>query len=488
AYTARFGYESPARPGFRDVYVRTLDDGEPVLASVSSEGVQPDGDSYDAVLSAAGSVVAFVSEASNLVPDDTNGVHDIFVRDLETGRTERVSVASDGAEANGPSYHRPTISADGRFVGFWSAATNLVADDTNARGDAFVHDRLTGLTTRESVGTGGVQASSDDPPSLSADGRFLAFSSGAATIRPPTQASGDYLYLRDRWNDLTTPVGRKDNGYPMRGEEPVLSADAAAVAFVSDSELNGSLLEAYRDVFVADAVTGETVKASAALGGARTINGSGFPAIGADGRFVAFSSLASNLVPGDSNGASDVFVFDRMTASLTRESVHDDGSQRADGGSSPALDGTGGVVAFYSFETRVELYLDQEVFIRNRATGTVQIAAPDARGVQGDAASGSCGVSADGRRVAFASRASNLVAGDQNRYSDVFVADLSKRTLRRASVSSQGAEADGDSQGQPSLSADGRFVAFQSNAGNLAPDDADPLFNVFVHDTVGGAT
>src|SRR5207248_5589264 len=152
--------------------------------SVSSAGVEASGYSSGPSISADGRFVAFRSDAANLVADDTNNVADVFVHDRQTGETQRVSVSTAGAEANGVS-QRPAISADGRYIMFTSAASNLVAGDTNYSWDVFVHDRESGETLRVSVSSDGVQGTrSSFGGAISADGRYVAFASTASNLVP----------------------------------------------------------------------------------------------------------------------------------------------------------------------------------------------------------------------------------------------------------------------------------------------------------------
>ena len=168
--------------GVNNVFVHDRWTGATTLVSVAIDGSESSGHSEEVSISADGRYVAFRSWASNLVNGDTNNLPDIFVRDLQTNQTTRVSVASDGTQANNFSFN-PSISADGRYVAFTSWANNLVSGDTNGGRDIFVHDRQTGATTRVSVATGGGQAAADSQrPSISADGRYVAFESDASNL------------------------------------------------------------------------------------------------------------------------------------------------------------------------------------------------------------------------------------------------------------------------------------------------------------------
>jgi Tol biopolymer transport system component len=218
--------------------------------SVSHDG----GASFGPAISTNGRFVAFQSEANDLVPGRTNIIDDIFVHDRQTHTTRRVSISSTGVLANDGSFNA-AISGDGRFVAFNSSATNLVADDTNGAPDSFVRDRLNGTTERVSVNSAEQQANGSIGFGLaiSADGRYVAFSSSATN-----------LVVNDTNN--------------------------------------------CEDVFVRDRTLGTTIRVSVASNGTQA-NGCSFnPAISADGQHVAFESLASNLVTGDSNNRKDVFV------------------------------------------------------------------------------------------------------------------------------------------------------------------------------------
>ncbi len=246
--------------------------------SVASDGTEGNHDSRDNSISADGRFVAFQSDSSNLVPDDTNGRSDIFVHDRQTNTTERVSVASDGTQGIFESYN-PSISADGRFVAFQSDSSNLVPDDTNGQYDIFVHDRQTHITERVSVasdGTEGNRQSMMYNSSISADGRFVVFASKSSNL-VPDDTNGQYdIFVHDRQTHITERVS--------------VASDGTEGDF-------------------------DSMKSS----------------ISADGRFVAFYSRSSNLVPGDMNGLDDVFIHDRQTHTTERVSVASDGTE-GDGG------------------------------------------------------------------------------------------------------------------------------------------------------------
>ena len=206
--------------------------------SVSSAGAQGTGDSlHESSITADSRYVAFQSEADNLVVGDTNGWRDIFVRDLVAGTTTRVSISSSGGQSDGASF-RPSISADGRWVAFESDASNLVVGDTNGVSDVFLHDRSSGETTRRSVSTGGAQGNGISySPCLSADGQWLAFGSQATTLIALANNFGGHVFLHERATGITLLVSTSITGglEDSTSGEPTLSANGRVIAFVSGS-------------------------------------------------------------------------------------------------------------------------------------------------------------------------------------------------------------------------------------------------------------
>ena len=308
--------------------------------SVSSDGAQGNKDSFGSpAISSSGRFVAFKSDATNLVPGDTNRYEDVFVHDRKTGNTRRVSVTSGGAQGNGSSFE-PVISAGGRFVAFGSFATNLVPGDTNDYEDVFVHDRRTGKTWRVSVSSGGSQGNVYSyGPAISPGGRFVAFSSSATNLVPrDTNDSGD-VFVHDRRTGTTERVSVSSDGAQgnQQSSQPAISPGGRFVAFSSQAtKLVPGDTNRWDDVFVHDRRTGTTERVSVSSGGAQGNKGSGSPTISPGGRFVAFSSAATNLVPGDTNGLIDVFVRDRRTGTTERVSVGSGGTQGDHGGGGPA--------------------------------------------------------------------------------------------------------------------------------------------------------
>jgi len=308
--------------GFSDVYVRdrTASPPETNIVSVSFTGGMSDGYSGNPSVSADGRFVAFYSEATNLVSGDTNSTADVFVRDLETGTTERVSLSGDGVEANGASLH-PSISPDGTFVAFHSYAANLVPNDTNEAADIFVHDRETGETTRVSVATDGSQgelvikpggAPESLYPSISSDGLYIAFQSDAETlVLGDTNTCGD-VFIHDRLNGKTWRISVQSDGTQGTGHclRPAMSADGWRIAFEATGDVMfGGDTNLEDDIYVHDWATRETTtRVSITHDGSQADHQANRPSISGDGNVVAFHSNSTNLVPGGSDLFSDIYV------------------------------------------------------------------------------------------------------------------------------------------------------------------------------------
>lgn len=407
---------------------RTCERAYPIRVSIASDGSEGSANSFTPAISGDGRYVAFYSHATNLVPGDSNGFQDVFVHDAEAGLTARVSVASHGAQANGDSSGRPAMSADGRYVAFVSLATNLVSGDTNLRQDVFVHDLISGVTARVSVASDGSQADADAfSPSISGDGRYVAFHS-AATNLVPGDSNADF------------------------------------------------------DVFVHDRTTGQTVRASVSDGDLQA-NGRSFSAsLSADGSRLAFHSFATNLVAGDSNGSADVFVRDLSAGTTQRVSLASDGSQGNGGSVEPSLSADGLHVAFYASATNLvagDTNGTTDVFVRHLQTAQTERASVSTAGVQTNSDALYASISGDGSKVAFRSHASNLVAGDTNGMGDIFVRDLTLGTTVRVSQRVDGTQANATSE-HPALALGGGFVAFYSSATNLVAADTNGALDIFI--------
>lgn len=374
-------------------------------------------------LSADGRFATYASYAGDLVADDTNHTRDIFVFDRETLQTTRVSIASDGTQSNSLS-ESPSISADGRYVAFWSNANNLVENDTNNVADTFVHDRQTGETTRISIDSTGIQGNAGSyGTTISADGRYVTYSSFASNL---------------------------------------VSADT-----------NGE-----RDVFVFDRQTQQTTRVSIDSEGNQGNGLSRFPAISGNGRYVAFHSSADNLASGDTNRHFDVFVFDRQTQQTSAVSLSSQGTFGDRDSFDPMLSADGRFVVFESEASNLavgDTNNKVDIFVHDRQTG--KTTSVSSRADVGNGNSYDAAISADARYITFASDASNLVAGDTNDRTDIFRYDRQTETLTR--ISENSTSANGGSYA-PIIAPDGQSIVFYSTANNLVSDDTNGGIDLFV--------
>jgi Tol biopolymer transport system component len=351
--------------------------------------------------------------------------------------TLRVSVATDGSQADNRS-KQPSISSDGRYVAFTSTAANLVDKDLNGVSDVFVRDLLKRTTTRVSISSSGIEGNQASYwPFISADGRYVTFTSDSDNlVDSDTNGFGD-IFLHDMKTGKTEMVsvamdGNSGNDLSFWSS---ISSDGRYIVFMSQATnlLAADTNEAW-DIFMSDRTNGVTTIISNGYDGKQANSQSEYPVISANGRYVAFASDATNLVEGDTNGYRDVFEHDRETGKTIRVSVASDGTQTDNG---------------------------TQVF--------------------------SISISSDGKFVAFSSLATTLVPDDTNKVWDIFVHDRDKGETTRVSVSSDGLQADAGSYGV-SISPDGRFVSFGSNATNLVPEDTNGVMDVFVHDRQKGQT
>ncbi len=414
------------------------------------------------------------------------------------GTTIRVSVASSGAQANHHSWPE-SISRNGRFVAIGSDATNLVGGDTNLSRDVFVHDTLTGVTTRVSIAQDGTQADSHSHgASLSARGRCVSFRSRASNLIPGETMHGGHIYARDNETRQVGLVSKATDGAP--GNEPSgggkISSKGRYVAFHSwaDNLVDRDMNDA-ADVFVHDLWTGLTSRLSIASNGREGNDDSYYPSISASGRYVAFESRSTNLVKGDTNDYPDIFFHDRdvdgdgiydepgATATI-RISVSSSGREGDEYSRGASISANGEYVAFVSKASNL-VHGDhndtEDVFIRDLQAGKTFRVSVGSNGSEANDYSQYPSVSAEGRYVAFSSFATNLVSGDTNGLQDVFVHDRQTRETSRVSLSSSGAQGNDGSSSHPYLSGDGTRLAFQSGASNLVQGDTNGCSDGFLH-------
>lgn len=383
--------------------------------NVTSDELQADGNMFDpddAQISADGSVVVFRSRAGNLVPGDTNGVADIFVRDRFAGTTRRVSVGPGGVQANGDS-RACAISGNGRYVVYESFASNLVASDTNGGRDVFRHDLVTGTTVKVSVNSAGVagnmESFGDARPGVSYDGQVVVFSSVATNF--VTGASGFQVYCRDFTAGTTTLISRNAAGTPLGGGGGAVSANGNVVTFIAWGTAAG-VTNGVQNVFTFDRISGQLARVTMGLNGAQPNDGSYQPALSEDGRYVLFVSTASNLIPGDTSGSQNTFRFDRSTGTLVRV---DGNGTSTNGSASMSGDGRYVVYSCTNVPFSSPLYLPLcNVWVKDMDTGTFRQVSLTSTGAQPNGQSTTPWLSSNGRFVSFTSTANNLVPGDTN--------------------------------------------------------------------------
>ena len=405
-----------------------------------------------------------------------------------TGATVLISATPAGLPGEAYSVS-PSISADGRYVAFHSQATDLIADDNNGDPDVFIHDRLTGETELVSVASSGEQADNYSANGvISPDGRYVVFESKAGNIDPVNIYPLFNIYIRDRQAGTTTVIALSPAGLPPNQEtrNPDISADGRYVVYVSAaSNLVPADDNNASDIFLHDRQTGSTGLISSALSGGIANGDSTDPRLSSNGRYIVYSSSANDLTPGDQNSANDVFLHDRQMGTTRLLSVSMNGEQGNANSEATAIAPGGRFVVFSSIASNLtpgDTNGVADYFVVDLLTGALERISVSSSGEQGNAAvTSGASISADGRFVTFASSASNLVPGDTNQATDVFVRDRLADTTTRISVDSAGAQAIGYSQ-EPVISADGSFVAFHSNAGNLFPGDNNYANDIFVHD------
>ncbi|HEY4408395.1 MAG TPA: hypothetical protein VGO87_00820, partial [Acidimicrobiia bacterium] len=406
-------------------------------------------------MSADGRYLVFDSDAKRIMggTPDTTAQRDVYLYDRVTGGMERISVASDGSRAQIPSgcagtqpcgSQRPTISADGRYVAFWSNATNFDPSAADGTANAYVHDRQTGQTILVSKGFSGATPNGESRrPVVSRDGRSVVFESAASNLIAPQTCGllglgckggdnnkADDVFVYDMNAQTVTMVSTAADGTQGNGasDRPSLNGDGTKIVFSSKAtNLVSPATNGQQQVFLKDLTTGATTLVSSDANGVQGDKNSDSPSMSADGRWVSFDSKATSFNPADAGGDTDIYVKDLSNGALDQASVQTGGGQ---------------------------------------ATGT-----NGSSTVGGDST-----ISADGRFVAFWSDASTLVPGDTNGSNcqnasvgcaDVFVRDRVAGTTTRV-TSTNGVQGDGSSF-SPALSMDGRFVALDSKANALDP-------------------
>lgn len=389
--------------------------------------------------------------------------------------TVRISVNSAGMPGDAPS-DGASVSADGRYVTFASAATNLVPGDSNGYTDIFVRDRVAGTIERVSVSSTGAQANGGSHPlaRISADGRYISFASTATNLDPAASTGGVIqVYLRDRATQTTRRVSVSSHGTVGDGHSfgAAVSGNGRYVAFGSyATNLVGGDTNDRSDVFIRDVRLGTTRLVSVAQDGhTRGDGSSSFPMVSSNGRYVAFLSDATNLQANGTMGDSNAYVKDLRNGAVQLVSVTAGGRPR--GTSDMSMSADGRLIAFAAHQP------GSQVYVRDRTAGTTVVASLGFDGSLSDGPSSSVSISADGRYVAFVSAAGNLVPGSLP--GSVFVRDLRRARTIVGGVASSGAYIDG-AQWQPAMSNTGVAFNTLARDVAPGGDDRHP-YQVYFH-------
>jgi Tol biopolymer transport system component len=405
----------------------------PSLVSSAADGTQSNNYSYNASVSNDGKYVIFVSRANNYGFTDNNG-EDIFLKDTQTGEIKLVSHSQSSLTSTGNSWSgEPYMTPDAKYVFFTSSASDLVANDTNNSDDVFRYEVATGNTIRVSEAANGTQFNNNsEGNAVSADGRYVVFNSRASNI-----VAGDN---NGQW-----------------------------------------------DIFVKDIQTGDVQRVNISSNGVESNGNSSLGSISNDGRYVTFVSRANNLVSGDTNGVSDVFMHDRVTGETTRISVGNNGSQINNSADNAWISGNGKFVVYDSYASNIvanDINSNRDIFVYDVENGTTERTSLSSSETEGNSNSYLeymvvRSISDDGRFIVFSSYADNLVSGDTNGRGDVFLRDRLTGDTFLVSKNSSGSTANNWSE-EPSISANGKYIVFTSRASNLVAGDTNSNDDIFI--------
>jgi hypothetical protein len=548
----------PVGPAPLNVFLRDRTNRTTTLVSVNISGNGGgNDDSLPVAISTNGRYALFESSATNLVANDTNNASDVFVRDLVAGTTLLVSVGKNGGVGNGAS-QSPAMTPDGRYVAFLSGATNLVAGDTNGIPDVFVRDLQGGSTVLASVGAIWAIATkskwpTESPPDITPDGRYVVFHTGATNLVPGVTTAND-IYVSDlvggttiqasagarsavqtvfgttnivvfnyvfssngqfvayeakplfgavglvlRYNvlnGLTDQISTNATADAV-GDNPGLdmTPDGRFIAFVANT--NRSLLT-NTCIQVWDGLSGATTLASGDLtNGVPDGSFCDWPTLSPDGRFVAFISSATNLVTNNVAGEYHLYRHDLQSNTTTLVDADTNGvGSVLTSMPIPSMSEDGRFIAFEYVDRNLGPNSGNrayDVFVRDISLGATELISPRDPALPSFAGNGPSMVSgqafsADGRYVVYVSEANNLVANDTNAAQDVFVRDLFVGTNILVSVSTNGISPGDNISRDPAMSSSGRYVVFSSTADNLMAGDNNLAEDVFIRDLQAGTT
>jgi Tol biopolymer transport system component len=467
------------------------------------------------VFSPDGTKLAFVSQASDLGPTDTNGVEDVYIRDLATGEVTLVSVNAAGTDSADHVSYGPVFSGDGTKVAFTSAAGDLGGNDPNQMYDVYVRDLTTGTTSLVSVNEAGTAAGSSSSFGASfgrADGTLVAFSSTADDLvaedapRPPGGGDGSDVFVRDLRTDTTTLVSLNAAGTASGNGDSgggSFSPDGSKVTFdsyatdLAPGDTNGDWVE---DVYVRDLATGTTTLVSVNAAGTASGNGqSGDPIFGPDSRHIGFHSTATDLVAGtDTNGQFDAFVRDLATGTTTLVSVNAAGTGAGNGQAFLSAFTPDGDILFSGSTWGLgptDTNSQYDVYLRDLAAETTTLVSVNAAGTDsGNAASLRPSASARDT-IAFESTATDLGPTDTNTClrwpspplpptsepcTDVYVRDMATGKTTLVSARAGGGDSAAGDSGQPAITRNGHRIAFVSSAADLGPPDSNGLQDIYL--------
>lgn len=485
----------------QDIFVVDRTQNSIVRASLSTAGDQANGSCDEPSISNDGRFVVFSSSATNLVSGDANASRDVFLRDLQTNQTTLVSVSTGGVQANGDIYN-PQISGNGNYIVYETSASNLVADDTNSTTDIFLYDRQLAQTTRVSLAYNGAQGSdSSSYPFISEDGRYIAFGSANSNLVENDTNNQVDVFVRDLQAGQIWLVSVADDEAQSNGGSfyPSVSADGRYIAFTSDaSNLASGDTNNFYDIYVRDRQAGATQRVSVSSAGAQGNEASGGGRIASGGRYVVFDSSASNLVPGDINAKDDVFLHDLQTGTTALLSVTSAGDEANNDSWYAVISADGTRVAFQSIANNLTVgdtaipdgifITGSDIFVRDVNSNQTSVISRLYAPMQSNAISRNPVVSENGRYVAFESTSTALVPGDgTGSVTKIFVRDMQAKQSVIASVSSAGVLSTGNSS-QASISGDGQMVSFTSYSSALVSGDTNGVQDIFVRNLGAGTT
>lgn len=533
------GSSVPVFPQHLNVYLRDRTLGTTVLISANPAGLRANGDSIPSALSPDGRYALFESNSSDLVAGDTNKASDIFLRDVSAGTTSLVSANTNGVAGNNLS-RSAVMTPDGRFVAFVSIATDLVPGDTNGISDVFIRDVTAGTTSWVTPGAVRTRiGGASEAPEISADGRFVAFYSTATNLAPAAGVNGE-IYLRDltqqtniwvsaygrsiiqsnsiaSFNHALTPDGRflayQTGPLLIRydtqlGTSGIVASNTAVsltlrpdeihnlditpdgrfIAFVASTNSNTTFVQLW------DSLTGlATLVSGDPSGGIQLGSTCDFPTVDPTGRYVAFQSTATNLTTNSLRGDYHLYLRDLQAGGITLLDADSDGvGAGVSANNAPILAADASVTVLECKDSNLvpgDINSAWDLFIRNLISGSVELlsardAALPSATVFGFSGIGLSKVSSDGRFAVFSSEASNLVTNDHNGQSDVFLEDFTSGEIKLISAGTNGFSAEGHSE-QGAMSADGRYVVFRSTA-RLVPEDTNNCSDVYLRDLESG--